>query len=350
MRATVCLPTYNELENLERDGRRARGGAARRATACSSSTTPRPTAPASSPIGSPQTRPVPRRPPPRAQGGARARLHRRLPPCARRRRRARARDGLRLLARPAGRSAPDRGGRGRRRPRARLALRPGRRDPQLGRGAPRGLARRATSTRRSCSAAAFATSPAASSASAASCSRRSTSTRATREATPSRSRRPTASRRAGFTIREVPISFSDRERGHSKMSRAIVAEAAWKVPLLRAACAARAPVTWTRMREVTDASFEAGRPARERARSSSTSGRPGAGPAARSTPVLEQLERETEALAFVKLDIDENPRERIALRRALDPDRDPVRGRRARRDARRRAARRDFRRAFEPYL
>ena len=39
--------------------------------------------------------------------------------------------------------------------------------------------------------------------------------------------------RAGFTIREVPISFSDRERGHSKMSRAIVAEAAWKVPLMR---------------------------------------------------------------------------------------------------------------------
>jgi dolichol-phosphate mannosyltransferase len=40
-------------------------------------------------------------------------------------------------------------------------------------------------------------------------------------------------RRAGFRVREVPISFSDRERGHSKMSRSIVAEAAWKVPLLR---------------------------------------------------------------------------------------------------------------------
>jgi dolichol-phosphate mannosyltransferase len=38
---------------------------------------------------------------------------------------------------------------------------------------------------------------------------------------------------AGFRIREVPISFSDRERGHSKMSSSIVAEAAWKVPLLR---------------------------------------------------------------------------------------------------------------------
>ena len=40
-------------------------------------------------------------------------------------------------------------------------------------------------------------------------------------------------RRAGFSIREVPISFSDRERGHSKMSKTIVAEAAWRVPLLR---------------------------------------------------------------------------------------------------------------------
>jgi dolichol-phosphate mannosyltransferase len=40
-------------------------------------------------------------------------------------------------------------------------------------------------------------------------------------------------RHAGFRICEVPISFSDRELGHSKMSRSIVAEAVWKVPLLR---------------------------------------------------------------------------------------------------------------------
>ena len=39
--------------------------------------------------------------------------------------------------------------------------------------------------------------------------------------------------RAGFRVVEVPISFTDREYGHSKMSRAIVAEAIWKVPLLR---------------------------------------------------------------------------------------------------------------------
>jgi dolichol-phosphate mannosyltransferase len=39
--------------------------------------------------------------------------------------------------------------------------------------------------------------------------------------------------RAGFKVVEVPISFSDREHGHSKMSKAIVLEAIWKVPLLR---------------------------------------------------------------------------------------------------------------------
>jgi dolichol-phosphate mannosyltransferase len=39
--------------------------------------------------------------------------------------------------------------------------------------------------------------------------------------------------RKGFRVVEVPISFSDREHGHSKMSRAIVAEAIWQVPLLR---------------------------------------------------------------------------------------------------------------------
>jgi dolichol-phosphate mannosyltransferase len=41
--------------------------------------------------------------------------------------------------------------------------------------------------------------------------------------------------RAGFRVVEVPITFTDREVGGSKMSRAIVAEAIWKVPLLRLA-------------------------------------------------------------------------------------------------------------------
>jgi dolichol-phosphate mannosyltransferase len=41
--------------------------------------------------------------------------------------------------------------------------------------------------------------------------------------------------RAGFRVVEVPITFVDREAGGSKMSRSIVAEAIWKVPLLRLA-------------------------------------------------------------------------------------------------------------------
>jgi dolichol-phosphate mannosyltransferase len=38
--------------------------------------------------------------------------------------------------------------------------------------------------------------------------------------------------RAGFSIVEVPITFSDREAGASKMSRSIVLEAIWRVPYL----------------------------------------------------------------------------------------------------------------------
>jgi dolichol-phosphate mannosyltransferase len=41
--------------------------------------------------------------------------------------------------------------------------------------------------------------------------------------------------RKGFTVVEVPIRFADREAGSSKMSRAIVLEAVWQVPLLRLA-------------------------------------------------------------------------------------------------------------------
>jgi dolichol-phosphate mannosyltransferase len=44
--------------------------------------------------------------------------------------------------------------------------------------------------------------------------------------------------RKGFSVVEVPIRFVDRLEGHSKMSRAIVVEAVWKVPLLRLAALA----------------------------------------------------------------------------------------------------------------
>jgi len=44
-------------------------------------------------------------------------------------------------------------------------------------------------------------------------------------------------RRAGFSVSEVPITFADRHAGTSKMSRGIVLEAIWKVPALRLAAA-----------------------------------------------------------------------------------------------------------------
>ncbi len=40
-------------------------------------------------------------------------------------------------------------------------------------------------------------------------------------------------KQAGFRVVEVPITFADRTAGRSKMSRAIVLEAVWRVPLLR---------------------------------------------------------------------------------------------------------------------
>ncbi|HEY6835568.1 MAG TPA: polyprenol monophosphomannose synthase [Gaiellaceae bacterium] len=44
---------------------------------------------------------------------------------------------------------------------------------------------------------------------------------------------------AGFRVVEVPIRFVDREEGGSKMSRTIVLEAIWKVPALRLKAMAR---------------------------------------------------------------------------------------------------------------
>lgn len=40
--------------------------------------------------------------------------------------------------------------------------------------------------------------------------------------------------RAGFRVVEIPITFADREAGASKMSKRIFLEAVWKVPALRA--------------------------------------------------------------------------------------------------------------------
>jgi dolichol-phosphate mannosyltransferase len=40
-------------------------------------------------------------------------------------------------------------------------------------------------------------------------------------------------KQAGFEVVEIPITFVDREVGQSKMSRSVVLEAIWRVPLLR---------------------------------------------------------------------------------------------------------------------
>jgi dolichol-phosphate mannosyltransferase len=45
--------------------------------------------------------------------------------------------------------------------------------------------------------------------------------------------------RKGFRVREIPITFVDREKGGSKMSKAIVVEGVWKVPALRLAALRR---------------------------------------------------------------------------------------------------------------
>jgi dolichol-phosphate mannosyltransferase len=40
-------------------------------------------------------------------------------------------------------------------------------------------------------------------------------------------------KKAGWRVVEIPITFAEREVGRSKMSRAVVLEAIWRVPLLR---------------------------------------------------------------------------------------------------------------------
>ena len=40
-------------------------------------------------------------------------------------------------------------------------------------------------------------------------------------------------KQAGFEVVEIPITFVDREVGQSKMSKSVVLEAIWRVPLLR---------------------------------------------------------------------------------------------------------------------
>ena len=230
----LILPTYNEAENIEAivtaAGEVLAAGLPR-AFACSSSTTARPTAPARSPSGSPRAR----------LGGV---LHRTekngigpaylagLPPRARPRRGIRDGDGLRLLPRPR-RSRPPAAGdpRG-----ADLAL--GSRYVPGGGVRDWSLLRRFISEGGSTYARWVLGLSVRDLTGGFKCFRREVLEAIHFDSVRSRGyafqvELTYRAVRAGFRVVEVPIVFRDRQRGQSKMSWRIAAEAMWLVPRLR---------------------------------------------------------------------------------------------------------------------
>ena len=130
------------------------------------------------------------------------------------------------------------------------------------------------------------------------------------------------------------------------MSKAIVLEAIWKVPLLRlralpAACSLDA------MQELTDETFEEQVLGAERP-SSSISGRRGAAPARRWSRCSRDLAESTRRRRLREDEHRREPRDRIALRRARDPDGDPLRRRRGAGDVVGARSRSQYERAWAP--
>ena len=223
MRIQVCTPTYIEAREHRGVPAGGRGPRCPRPTS-SSSTTTAPTAPPTSPSGSAAELgqiEVLRRPEKRGLGnayragfaiGIARGLRGHLP------------DRRRPLARPRGAPRADRGRRRRRRPRDRLALRARRLDPALA-VAPAGdvevrqhVHRLHAAHRREGRDRGLPRVPGRDAA------RRRLRRRPAPRATASRSSSRTASPQAGGKIVEVPITFTDRVRGYSKMSMAVMVE------------------------------------------------------------------------------------------------------------------------------
>ena len=159
--------------------------------------------------------------------------------------------------------------------------------------------------------------------------------------------------RAGFRVVEVPITFTDRRVGESKMSGAIVVEAMLQVPVIRwralRGSAVALPYTraWTRSPT---------RPSTARCSRASVPvivefGAPWCRPCKAIEPALAEIaDGSGGRLRLVKLDIDANLRTPSRYGVLSVPTVILFQGRGAARDADRRAGQEPLRAAFAPYV
>ena len=149
----------------------------------------------------------------------------------------------------------------------------------------------------------------------------------------------------GSRVVEVPIVFADRTAGHSKMSHAIVLEAVTKVPALRLAALQGTSST---LQDLDAAAFDtaiAGRTGRRRLLGAVVQ----AVPRDRADPRGARRER-GRPCRVREAEHRRASRDRRALRGALDPDRDALRGRQPREHGDRRAPARPLRARFAAWL